>query len=341
MPLLFITSLAMCPGGDPKTDMAERKAAQRIATFGQIADEYISTMQSKWRGAGTVAAWERFARTYAKAIANVPVDKISTDDVVRVLRALWQTKPETAAKVRERIKLVLDHARARGLRSADNAAQWKGHLDQILPPPKKLANGHLAALPFAEVPRFLQQLRAVDGIPARALEFLVLTAVRSGEARGAVWSEFDLKEALWTIPASRMKSGRPHRVPLSGRAIAIVKEMQARSVGAYVFPSQRGGRPLPGTTLARTLSAAAGPTVTVTVHGFRSCFRDWVAEATNFQSEIAEAALAHAVGDAVERAYRRGDALQKRRQLMEAWSNYCGDQKGDNVFDLRSGGHGN
>lgn len=320
-------------GGDPKTDMAERKAAQQVVTFGKVADEYIETMKPKWRGAKTVAAWERFASSYVVSIRKVPVDKVSTDDVVRVLRPLWHDKPETATKVRERIKLVLDHAKARGLRIGDNPAQWKGHLDQILPAPSKLSRGHHAAMPYADVSAFIKKLRSVDGIGAIALEFTILTAVRSGEARGATWQEIDLDAKVWTIPAERMKTGKEHRVPLSGRAVEIVQAMKATAVNNLVFPGKRDKKPLSDMTLLKALDTAGGGAFTV--HGFRSAFRDWVAEETNFQREVAEAALAHAVGDAVERAYRRGDALEKRRKLMEAWTTYCGTVKVGNVLPMR------
>lgn len=308
-------------GGDPKFDMAERKAAVAVVTFGKVADEYIETMKSKWRGRSTLAAWERFAQGYATSIRRVPVDSLSTDDVVRVLRPLWHDKIETATKVRERIKLVLDHAKARGLRSGDNPAQWKGHLDQILPAHSKLDRSHHAAMPYADVPAFLKRLRDAGGVGARALEFAILTAVRSGEARGATWQEIDLNTKVWTIEASRMKAEKPHRVPLSDRAITILREMKATARNDLVFPGQRDNRPLSDMTLLKALKLSGGGDYTV--HGFRSSFRDWVADATNFQREVAEAALAHVVGDAVERAYRRGDALEKRRQLMQAWAAFC------------------
>ncbi|ORE88184.1 integrase family protein [Aurantimonas sp. 22II-16-19i] len=314
--------------------MAERKAAVRVITFGQVADEYIATMRPKWRGAKTVAAWERFAGSYVTSIRMVPIDKLTTEDVLRVLRPLWHDKPETATKVRERTKLVLDHAKARGLRSGENPAQWKGHLDQILPAPSKLSRGHHAAIPFADVAAFLQRLHAVQGVGARALEFTVLTAVRSGEARGATWQEIDLEGALWTVPAERMKTGKAHRVPLSERVLEILQTMNATAVNDLVFPGQRTGRPLSDMSLAKALkSAGAGE---FTVHGFRSSFRDWVAEETNFQREVAEAALAHSVGDAVERAYRRGDALEKRRRLMDAWARYCRNIPIENVTSTQS-----
>jgi integrase len=320
-------------GGDPKTDMAERKAAIKAATFGTIADEYIETMKPKWRGGKTLPRWERFAKTYAKAIRNVPIDKVSTDDVTRVLRPLWHSKPETATKVRESIKLVLDHAKARGLRDGENPAQWKGHLDQILPAPGKLSRGHHAAMPYADLPAFLKSLRAVDGIGALALEFTILTAVRSGEARGAAWDEMDLDAKVWTIPAKRMKAEKPHRVPLSDRAVEIARGMKEQAINGLVFPGQRSGRPLSDMTLAKALKTAGASEFTV--HGFRSSFRDWVSEETHFQREVAEAALAHSVGDAVERAYRRGDALAKRREMMDAWTSFCLAKGGENVVPIK------
>lgn len=319
-------------GGDPKTEMTERKAARRAVTFGTVADEYVSAMQSKWRDK-TLARWERIAAVYAKGMRRVPVDAVTVDDVVRVLAPLWTAKPETGDKVRQAIKQILDHAKARGLRTGDNPAMWTGHLDQILPRPAKLVRGHHAAMPYVEVPTFITRLHAVGGIGSLALEFLVLTAARSGEARGAHWTEIDMQQELWTIPADRMKAGKVHRVPLSARPLEILAAMRAKSTGDYVFGGQRDGRPISEATLTKALRAAGAGGATV--HGFRSSFRDWVSDETLFQRELAEAALAHAVGDAVERAYRRGDALAKRRELMDAWAAYVSTKKGgENVVAL-------
>lgn len=319
-------------GGDPKTDMAERRAAIAVVTFKHVADEYILTMQAKWRGRATLANWRRCVDIYCAPVHKVPIDKLSTDDVVRVLRPLWHDKIETATKVRERIKLVLDHAKARGLRSGDNPATWRGHLDQILPAHSKLDRSHHAAMPYADVPAFLQRLRGAGGVGARALEFAILTAVRSGEARGARWSEIDLDAKVWTIAATRMKSEKAHRVPLSDRALEIVYEMKATALSDLVFPGQRDNRPLSDMTMLKALKTAGGGEFTV--HGFRSSFRDWTSEETNFQRETAEAALAHALGDSTERAYRRGDALEKRRALMTAWASYCAGEGGANVVAI-------
>ncbi|WP_343228236.1 tyrosine-type recombinase/integrase [Rhizobium leucaenae] len=309
-------------GGDPFVEMEERKTEVKPTLFGELADEYIETMKPKWRGKQTVPAWERFAKTYAKSLRKIPVDQVKTEDVVRTLKPLWQSKPETGTKTRERIKLVLDHAKARGLRTGDNPAEWKGHLDQILPAPGKLVRGHHAAMPYVEVPEFMAKLRRRTGSSARALEFTILTASRSGEARGAVITEFDLDKALWIVPPERMKEPREHRVPLCARAVEIVREMRETSLNDLIFPGQKLGRQLSDAALGNVLDDTGA--AEFTVHGFRSAFRDWAAEETDHQREVAEAALAHAVGDAVERAYRRGDALAKRRKLMNDWEKFCG-----------------
>lgn len=313
-------------GGDPFAEMEERKTKAKPTMFGDLADEYIETMKPKWRGKQTLPAWERFASTYAKQLRKIPVAEVDTDAVVRTLKVLWHSKPETATKTRERIKLVLDHAKARGLRTGDNPAEWKGHLDQILPTPAKLVRGHHAAMPYSELPAFMKRLRETKGVAARALEFTILTAARSGETRGAPISEFDLGKGVWTVPPARMKEPREHRVPLVDRAIEIVKAMRETALNNLVFPGQRLGRPLSDAALANVLDDVGASEYTV--HGFRSAFRDFIAEETDHQREVAEAALAHAVGDAVERAYRRGDALAKRRKLMDDWSKFLSSAEG-------------
>ncbi|RFZ81994.1 site-specific integrase [Shinella sp. WSJ-2] len=308
-------------GGDPFAEMEERQRKVKPVLFGELADEYIRTMSPKWRGRQTLPAWERFAATYAKGLRKIPVTDVDTDAVVRVLTPLWSSKPVTAAKTRERIKLVLDHAKARGLRSGDNPAAWAGHLDQILPPPKKLVRGHHAAMPYSELPAFMKRLRALPGVAARALEFTILTGARSGETRGAPITEFDLAKRVWTVPKERMKEPREHRVPLGDRAIEIVKKMRDEAVNDLVFPGKKLKRPLSDAALANVLDDLGASKWTV--HGFRSCLSTWAAEETMHQREVVEAALAHAVGDAVERAYRRGDALAKRRKLMDDWAAFC------------------
>jgi integrase len=236
--------------------------------------------------------------------------------VLGVLQPLWQRIPETASRLRGRIEAVLDYGKANGLRAGENPAAWRGHLALILPKRQKLSRGHHAALPYPDIPGFIAKLREVESIHALALEFLVLTAARSGEVLGATWDEIDLAAKLWTIPAARMKAGLEHRVPLSPRALAILERMAELRTGDLVFAGHRR-RDLSNSSLARLCPAG------VTVHGFRSSFRDWCGNETSFPREIAEQALAHATGDATERAYRRGDALEKRRSLMEAWGSFC------------------
>ncbi|MAS05261.1 MAG: integrase [Ahrensia sp.] len=312
--------------GDPFTEMEERRVVAKLVTFGDIADEYIDAMKARWRGAKTEAGWRNTLTVHAKPLRKIPVSEIATDDVVRCLKPIWQTKTETASKTRERIKIVLDHAKARGLRNGENPAEWKGHLDQILVAPTKLARGHHAAMPYADLPDFYTKLAKADGIGARALEFAILTACRSGEVRGAVWDEIDMDASVWTIPADRMKAGKMHRVPLSDHAVAILQGMKKLRISRYVFPGKKVNAPLSDMTLSKALKTAAGEGFTV--HGFRSSFRDWVSEETDFQTEVAEAALAHTTGDTVERAYRRGDVLAKRREMMAAWAEYVGGADG-------------
>lgn len=315
----------LAAGGDPRAELQDRKPTAPVVTFGQIADEYIDTMAPKWKGDKTLVAFRRFAEKYAAPIREVPVASLSTEDIVGVLRPLWTEKAETGRKVRERIKQVLDHAKARGLRTGDNPAEWRGHLDQILPSMEKLTRGHHPAMPYQDVPAFLAKLRQSQAVGSRLLEFTILTAARAGEARNATWDEIDLEAAVWTVPGERMKAGKLHRVPLSARAVAILQEMQGRAVNELVFPGQREGRPVSEMTLGKTLKTnGAGQFVT---HGFRSSFRDWAGNETTFPREVAEHALAHSAGDATELAYRRSDALQKRRALMDAWDQHCEGEK--------------
>jgi integrase len=253
----------------------------------------------------------------------LPVDAVATDDILRVLQPIWLKTPDAASKVRGYIEAVLDAAKAKGFRSGENPALWRGHLDHLLPRQPKLSRGHHAALPFREMPEFMKALRKRDAPAARALEFVILTAGRSGEIMGATWGEIDLEQRVWTVPAARMKSAREHRVPLSERAFEILTEMAAmgREAHAPLFPGGGAGGRL--SAMAFTMLLRRMGRDDLTTHGFRSTFRDWAGESTNFPREVAEAALAHTVGDDVERAYRRGDALQKRRKLMDAWARHC------------------
>jgi integrase len=315
-----------------------RREAGRIAagkpTFGRCADALLAAKASEWRNEKHRAQWAMTLAEYAKPLRALPVDEIDTEAVLVVLQPLWQARPETASRLRGRIEAVLDAARAKGYisRNEANPARWRGHLDKLLPKRQKLTRGHHAAMAFDDVPEFIGKLRERDACAALALEFLTLTAARSGEVLGARWAEFDLEGKVWTVPAARMKAGRDHRVPLPGRALAILTEIAKGRTGEFVFAGQKGGKPLSGMAMEMVLRRMKVDGVTV--HGFRSAFRDWCGEATSFPRELAEAALAHVSGDATERAYRRGDALEKRRKLMEAWANFCEPKAGSNVLSM-------
>lgn len=322
---------AIAQGVDP---MQARNKASGVPLFGEFADALIDDLASGFRNEKHLAQWRMtLGDTYCKTIRNKPVDQITTADVLEVLKPVWQKKAETASRIRGRIERVLNAAKAKGYRSGENPAAWRGHLANLLPKRQKLQRGHHAAMPFEDVPAFLAGLRDRPATAARALEITILTAARSGEVYGATWSEIDLKAQVWTVPAARMKAGRDHRVPLTPRAVAILEEMKklGSEPDAYVFPGQKRDRPLSNMAMDMILRRME---VAVTVHGFRSSFRDWAGEVSAFPREVAEAALAHVVGDETERAYRRGDALAKRRKMMEAWANYC-EPKGKNVVAFK------
>ena len=325
-------------GKDPVSARRAERAAGADETFGPFALKLIETIETGFRNQKHRAQWRTTLTTYAAPIWNKRLADIETDDVLSCLKPIWQAKAETASRVRGRIERVLDAAAARGLRSRDNPARWRGHLANLLAKPQKLARGHHAAMPFNDVPGFVAKLREVEGVSAPALEFAILTAARSGEVLGARWSEIDLTGKVWTVHARRTKAAREHRVPLTDRAIAILEMMATTRASDFVFPGAKRGKPLSVTALTMAMRRiGAGD---YTVHGFRSAFRDWAGERTNFPREIAEAALAHVVGDATERAYRRGDALEKRRALMDAWAAFCEPNTGDIVVPLARPGRG-
>ncbi|MFN8828516.1 MAG: tyrosine-type recombinase/integrase [Labrys sp. (in: a-proteobacteria)] len=311
-------------GRDPIGERARAKEGERrIPTFGEIADVYVASQSVAWRNEKHRWQWRTTLATYAASLRNRPVSEIETADVLAVLKPIWLTKSETASRLRGRIEAVLDAAKAQGFRTGENPAAWRGNLKHLLPPRRKLARGHHTALPYVEVAGFIGMLRERGGVSSLAIEFIILTAARSGEALGMRWSEVDLTAKVWIVPAARMKAGREHRVPLTARALAIIEQMAALRTtdapDAYVFPGAREGRPLSDMTLSMTMRRMKVP---ATVHGFRSSFRDWCGEVSDFPREIAEAALAHVVGDETERAYRRGDALEKRRAMMEGWARF-------------------
>ena len=301
-----------------------KPSASPVITFGQCADELLKNLDGSWANEKHAAQWAMTLREYAAPLRALPIDQVRTDDVVKVLQPLWRTKPETASRLRGRIERVLSFAKAMGYRTGENPALWRGHLDQILPRRDRLTRGHHKALPYADLPGFMVQLRERDAAAARALEFAILTAGRSGEVLGARWSEIDFETATWIIPAARMKTKREHRVPLSGEVLAVLQSMASHRRGDFIFPTQRRG-----STADAPLSSMAMEMLlrrmeqSVTVHGFRSTFRDWAAESTGHSNEVCEAALAHVVSNKVEAAYRRGDLLEKRRELMTDWGLYC------------------
>ena len=303
------------------------------ATFGECADRVIEAMRPSWRNGKHAAQWEMTLREYAAPLRSLPVGSVTTDDVLSVLKRLWSAKPETASRLRGRIERVLDAAKAQGLRSGENPARWRGHLDQLLPKRQQLTRGHHAAMSYADLPGFMCDLQARQATAAQALEFAILTATRTGEVLGAQWKEFDLDRAVWTVPAARMKGGREHRVPLSRRALKIVKVAREGQTGDFVFAGQKPGRPL--SVMALEMVLRRMKIEDATVHGFRSTFRDWAAECTNFTNEVCEAALAHVIENKAEAAYRRGDLFDKRRKLVEAWAVYCAAPKAGKVVAFR------
>ena len=308
--------LMIATGRDP---LAEKKK-EAEPTFAECADNFLASMEGSWRNSKHRAQWRMTLAEYCRPIATKRVSAIGTVEVLSVLVPIWTTMPETASRLRGRIERVLDFAKVKGWRSGENPALWRSHLKNVLPARRKLTRGHHAAMPYLDVPAFIERLRGLEALSSRALEFLILTAARSGEVLGAKWDEFDFEAGLWTVPAVRMKAGKEHRVPLSKPALAIVKALHELRTSEYVFPGHARGRPLSNMAFAKLLKRMkAGQ---VTPHGFRSAFRDWAGDTTSFPREVAEQALAHRVGDETERAYRRSDALEKRRKLMAAWADY-------------------
>lgn len=307
--------------------LAQQAAA---VTFEKAAKDFMEARGEGWSNAKHRAQWGSTLQTYVYPfIGDLLVSDITLPQVLAVLRPIWKSRTETASRVRGRIEQVLDWCTVQGFRKGDNPARWRGHLDKVLAKPSKIAETqHHKALPIGDMPAFMARLRLQQGTGARALEFAILTAARSGEVRGAQWKEIDLKAAMWTVPEGRKKSGKEHRAPLSSAAVALLQALP-RS-GSFVFPALRGDKPLSDMTLSAVLRRME---VEAVPHGFRSTFRDWVAERTNYPSDLAEMALAHTIGDKVEAAYRRGDMLDRRREMMQAWSDFAGGKK--NVLPLR------
>ncbi|GGG34057.1 bacteriophage P4 integrase [Caldovatus sediminis] len=326
---------------------AEAEAAERARaeaerrTFRAAAEALIAAKRPGWRNTKHAAQWSATLAAYAyPVLGDLPVAEVDTDAVLRVLRPVWQRAPETASRLRQRIEAVLDAATAKGWRAGANPARWKGHLDALLPPPRKAKPvRHHPALPWRDMPAFMAALGAREGVAALALRFAILTAARTGEVRGMTWREVDLAARVWTVPAARMKAGRAHRVPLSTAALAVLEAVRPLAAGpdALVFPGGRAGRPLSDMALSMLVRGMCRDGLAegepprwrdaegraAVAHGFRSTFRDWAGETRPEGREVVERALAHAIKDKAEAAYARSDLLERRRALMEAWGAFC------------------
>jgi integrase len=297
-------------------------SAAKSITFTECVENYIKSHRAGWRDAKHIQQWENTLATYTEPVfGSMPVQAVDTTLVLKAIEPIWATKPEMASRVRGRIESILDWAKVRGYREGENPARWRGHLNHLLPARSKVRKVlHHAALPYTEMSAFLAELCRREGIAARALEFAIPTAARSGEVLGARWQEFDLSAALWTVPAKRMKASKEHRVPLPQRALKILRDMRGLS-SEFVFPGDNPGRPLGEKALWKVVDRMK--IENITVHGFRSTFRDWAAERTNYPNHVVEMALAHTIGDKTEAAYRRGDLFDKRRRLMDEWARFC------------------
>lgn len=339
--------VTVAEGRDP---IAERDQTPE-PNFGEAADQYVASIKSEWTNAKHAEQWQHTIKVRCSSIRSLRVSAVGAEHVLTVLRQpvstkyrgvekrgeFWLLMPETASRVRNRIERILDFCRTKGWRSGENPARWRGHLEHLLPKPASLIRGHQPALPYEQVPSFMSRLREQDSLPARAAEVTILCMSRSNEVLGAEWREFDLAEKTWTIPRERMKMNREHTVPLSPRVVEILEQLRAAGLHSrLVFP----GQPRKSSSDERTLSNMAMLMLVrrmgydITMHGFRSSARDWAGDETSFPREVVEHALAHKVGDSVEMAYRRRTALARRRELMNAWCNYCCQKEGGNVIAI-------
>ena len=317
-------------GTDPLAEKRQQTSVIRASLaksilFAKAAEQFIDAHKSGWKNVKHADQWRNTLETYANPIiGKVEVSMIDTGHIMRILEKdnFWNEKTETASRVRGRIESVLDWATVRKYRSGDNPARWKGHLDKLLPARTKVKKiEHHAALPWQDMGAFMTDLRDQAGVAARAVEFAILTATRSGEVRGATWAEIDPDSGVWIIPPERMKAKKEHRVPLSGKALDLLKKQKAEYPGDLVFPGMKEKKPLSDMSLTAVLRRMERNEITV--HGFRSSFRDWAAESTGYPNEMVEMALAHTIGNKVEAAYRRGDLFEKRRHMMQTWSDFC------------------
>lgn len=328
--------MAFLAGHDPIEERAAPTAPPPPpVAFGEFAESMIDDIEAGFRNEKHRKQWRSTLKTHAAYLTEKPVGEISTEDIVAALKPVWLELPETASRVRGRIERVLDAAKAKGHRTGENPARWRGHLDLLLPRRQKLTKGHHAALPFAEIGAFFQELQGRPALAARALEFTILTAARSGETLGMTWSEVDLDEALWTVPAQRMKAGAEHQVPLSPTVLSLLRRLRSKRVkGTELVFRSTDGSALSNMSMAMLLRRMQRGSITV--HGFRSTFRDWAGETTSFPREIVEMALAHTIESKAERAYRRGRAVEKRRELMEAWGAFCAPPAGTSRLNPRA-----
>lgn len=312
-------------GLDPIVSRQAAREARRLATqqgfsFRDTARLFLEAHESSWKNAKHAAQWSSTLKRYVfPTIGALPVSAITVEHVLKILEPIWKVIPETASRVRGRLEAILDYAHARGFRTGENPARLRGNLSHLLSARSRRVTHH-AAMAYADLPKFMKALRARTSISARCLEFVILTACRTSEATGARWSEVNLAGRLWVIPADRMKAGKEHRVPLTGRAVSLLRKLPREQGGDMVFVGSRAHRPLSNMAMLMLLR---GMRPNITVHGFRSSFRTWAAEKTNFPREVVEAALAHVVKSKVERAYQRGDIFEKRRELMTAWAKFC------------------
>lgn len=316
-------------GGIDPLEERQQQAAEALAavqaakvagiTFRAVAETYIGANEESWRNDKHRQQWKNTLATYVyPVIGDLPVAEVATAHVLKILEPIWKVKAETASRVRGRMETILDTAKARGYRDGENPARWRGHIEQILPARSRLTRGHHKAMPYDAIPAFVGALQRREAVAALALEFTILTAARTGEVIGANWGEVDLEKAMWTIPASRMKATREHRVPLSPRALEIL-EVTKGLHAEWLFPAMKGGK-ISSMAMAMLLRRMK---IDVTVHGFRSSFRDWSAESSSYAHEVCEMALAHVIGNKAEAAYRRGDLFEKRRCLMNDWATFC------------------
>jgi integrase len=307
-----------------KNPISEKKLKRDKVLFGTFSEQVISDLESGWKNEKHVAQWKSTIKTHAACVYNVPVDEVDVSHVLKILTPIWNEKPETATRLRGRIERILDAARAKGLRNGDNPARWRGHLQHLLPRRAVRERKHHPAARVSEMPKLYGALNSRDAPSAKALMFTILTACRTNEALASRWEEIDIENKLWTIPASRMKAGKTHRVPLSQASMDCLGP--GRNPEDHIFATT-DGRPLSNMAMAMLLRRMG--LLDITVHGFRSTFRDWAGDQTDHSRETIEAALAHVFGDATERAYRRGDALEKRRILMDDWASFLTNPPSD------------